>query len=206
MANRNEHPIVIFDLGGVLIDWNPRYLYRKVFASEAEMEWFLGEVCSPEWNRLQDAGRPFAEAIAEKQAEHPHYAEPIALYYHRWREMLGGVLADTLEILNAVRATQRPFYALTNWSRETFCVAQELYGFLGWFHGIVVSGAERLAKPDPAIYLLLCERYGVEPTRAIFIDDSLNNVEAAQSLGMTGLHFTDAACLRSELQALGAIP
>ncbi|HEU0203757.1 MAG TPA: HAD family phosphatase [Burkholderiaceae bacterium] len=195
----------MFDLGGVLIDWDPRHLYRKVFDDAAEMEWFLAEVCSPEWNRQQDAGRPFAEAVAAKQAEHPNCREAIAAYFERWPEMLGGVNEDTLEVLRAVRATGRRFYALTNWSHETFPVARRRYEFLSWFHGIVVSGEERLAKPDGKIFQRLLGRYALVPSRTVFIDDSRANVESAIDQGMIGLHFTDAATLRGDLLRLGVV-
>lgn len=196
---------LVFDLGGVLIDWNPRHLYRKIFDDPDEMEWFLSEVCHPQWNLRQDAGRPFAEAVAEKQAEHPDYAEAVAAYFGRWPEMLGGIHEGNLAILEEVRARGRPFFALTNWSGETYPVAQERFEFLEWFHGIVVSGHEGVVKPDAAIYDCLLDRYGLMPERTVFIDDSLANVDGARQRGMIGVHFTDAKTLRRELVELGAL-
>ncbi|WP_435105118.1 HAD family hydrolase [Arhodomonas sp. AD133] len=204
-TERETPPAIVFDLGGVLVDWNPRHLYRKLFDDTEEMEWFLAEVCSPAWNLRQDAGRPFADAIREKQAQYPRYASAISAYFDRWPEMLGGLHADTLAVLRDVRASGAPLYALTNWSHETFPVARARYEFLDWFRGIVVSGEAGLVKPDPRIYRCLLDRYGVTPVGTVFIDDSPANVEAARDLGMTGIHFAGAADLRGELQALGVL-
>lgn len=198
---------VVFDLGGVLIDWNPRYLYRSVFGDDvAGMEWFLAEVCSPAWNAAQDAGRGWDEAVEEAIARHPDQAERIRAYRDRWTETLGEALAPSVRLLDELRAGDCRLYALTNWSRETFPHARERYGFLAWFDGIVVSGEERLAKPDPAIFRLLMERHGLRPERTVFIDDSAGNVEAAARLGMHAIHFRDATQLRGELARLGVAP
>ncbi|MBN6103052.1 HAD family phosphatase [Xanthomonas sp. CFBP 8703] len=194
---------VIFDLGGVLIDWNPRYLYRQLFDDEAEMERFLAEVCSPQWNERQDAGRPWREAVAELSALHPAQAERIAAYHLRWEETLGGPLDASVQILEELHAQGVRLYALTNWSQETFPVALQRYAFLQRFAGILVSGQERLVKPDPAIFALLLSRYGIDPPRAVFIDDAPRNVHAAAAQGLHALQFRDAATLRAELRALG---
>ncbi|WP_045765313.1 HAD family hydrolase [Xanthomonas albilineans] len=194
---------VVFDLGGVLIDWNPRYLYRRLFAQEAQMEHFLREICSPQWNERQDAGRPWHEAVAELSALHPAHAPMIAAYHARWPEMLGGALDDTVAVLEELRGCDVRLYALTNWSHETFPIARERYPFLAWFEGVLVSGEERLVKPDPAIFALLCARYAITPSRAVFIDDAPRNVHAAAGIGMQALQFRDAATLRAALIALG---
>lgn len=196
---------VIFDLGGVLIDWNPRYLYRELFDDEQAMERFLAEVCHSKWNEQQDAGRPWDEAIRVLSAEFPEHAARIAAYRTRWDEMLRGPIHDSVAILHELRARGVRLYALTNWSNETFPLAFERYAFLHVFEGIVVSGAERMIKPDPAIFHVLLSRYGVHPERAVFIDDAPRNVDAAAKLGMHALHFRDAAALRMELAALGLL-
>lgn len=194
---------VIFDLGGVLIDWNPRHLYRKLFDDAAEMEAFLSEVCAPEWNLEQDRGRPWAQAIAELSSVHPTKAELIAAYRARWPEMLKGPIAGTVAILQALHAAGVPLYALTNWSAETYPIAEELYGFLGLFRGVVVSGRIGLIKPDAAIYSHTIARFGVEPGRTAFIDDSAKNVAGAEAAGLKALHFTGPETLARDLAGLG---
>ena len=192
----------VFDLGGVLIDWDPRHLYRKLFDDEAEMEAFLAEVCNGEWNERQDEGRPFAEAIAELTARHPQHRDMIAAYHERWPEMLGGALDGTVAILGELRSLGRPLYALSNWSAETFPHARERFAFLAWFRGLVVSGEVGVKKPDPEIYEILLRRYGLDPTGTVFIDDSADNVAAAQALGFEAVQFSSAAELRSRLRRL----
>lgn len=197
---------VIFDLGGVLIDWNPRYLYRKLMSSEAEIDHFLSHICSAAWNAQQDAGRPFHEAIAQLQRQHPPHAELIAAYFQRWEEMLGGAMEQSVEILRQVKNTGKPVYALTNWSRETFPRARELFGFLRAFDGIVVSGEEGVAKPDARLFHILLARYQIEARTAIYIDDSAANIATARSLGLHAIHFRDAGQLRNELNLSGVLP
>ena len=196
---------VIFDLGGVLIDWNPRHLYRRLFNDDVAMERFLAEVCSPAWNEQQDAGRPWQEAIALLCARFPSQASLIHAYRERWEEMLGGPLYDTVAILDALRERGVRLYALTNWSHDTFVVARQRYAFLRWFQDIVVSGTEGLIKPDPAIFQLLLRRGGIDPARAIYIDDTSRHVEAAKALGMRALLFQDASTLHRELSSLGLL-
>jgi 2-haloacid dehalogenase len=197
---------VVFDLGGVLIDWNPRHLYRRLFGEDVHgMERFLAEVCTPAWNERQDAGRSWEEAIVELTASHPEHAEMISAYRERWVEMLAGPLTDTLAILEELRGTGIPLYAITNWSQHTFPHALELYPFLHWFEDIVVSGREGVIKPDPAIFRVLLARSGLQADRAVFVDDSLKNVEAARRLGFHALHFSNAPGLRRELASLGLL-
>jgi 2-haloacid dehalogenase len=194
---------VIFDLGGVLIDWNPRHLYRKLFDDAAAMEGFLRDVCAPAWNLEQDRGRPWAQAIAELSAIHPDKAELIAAYRGRWHEMLNGPIAGTVAILEALHAAKVPLYALTNWSAESYPHAEELYGFLGLFRGVVVSGRIGLVKPDREIYDHTITRFGVVPERTVFIDDSAKNVAGAEAAGLRALHFTGPEALARDLAALG---
>ncbi len=194
---------VVFDLGGVLVDWDPRYLYRTLFDDESAMERFLAEVCTPAWNLAQDAGRPWAEAVAVLSAQYPHHAEHIAAYRTRWLETLRGPIQPTVDLLARLRARGVRLYALTNWSQETFPLARERFDFLGWFEGIVVSGEEKLIKPDPEIYHRLIRRYAIEPARTLYIDDSLKNVVAAEALGMHGWHFQGADGLRARMLELG---
>jgi 2-haloacid dehalogenase len=195
---------ILFDLGGVLVDWNPRYLYRKVFP-EPEMEFFLREVCTDDWNRSLDAGRPFQEAAGELQAAWPAYAQAIAWWDSRWEEMLKGPISGSVELLQALRDAGHPLYALTNWSARTFPIARNRFPFFGWFRDIVVSGEVGLVKPDPAIFRLAARRCGLEPARTVFVDDSRANVEAAKVLGFAGLHFTGAEDLRKGLEELGEL-
>ncbi|MBM3569941.1 MAG: HAD family phosphatase [Alphaproteobacteria bacterium] len=196
---------IVFDLGGVLIDWNPRHLYRKIFADPAEMERFLSEVCHGAWNVEQDAGRPWDEAIAEATARAPHYAAEIAAFRGRWPEMLAGPIAGTVAILEELRASGRPLYALSNWSAETFPIAQDLYPFLGWFRDIVVSGQEKIVKPDARIFEIMIRRGGLDPRRTVFVDDSAANVAAAAKLGFDALRFVSPEALRRDLAARGLI-
>lgn len=194
---------VVFDIGGVLIDWNPRHLYRKIFSSEEEMEWFLSEICTYEWNVQQDGGKLFSEATAELSARFPEYSDKIALYYGRWEEMLGGELKDTVKIFNELKSAGIPLYALTNWSHEAFPVAFERYGFMKQFDGIVVSGYEKLLKPDHAIYRVLMNRYNVNPAESVYIDDNKANADAAAEIGFHAIHFQSSDHLRRELRSLG---
>lgn len=190
---------IIFDLGGVLIDWNPRYLYRKLLDSEQEVEDFLSRICTHDWNEQQDAGRSFAEGIALLGQQHPDKHELIAAYFDRWTEMLGGALEETVEILAELKERGVPLFALTNFSAETFPHARERFEFLQWFEGILVSGEEGLKKPDHRIFRLLADRYGLALEKAAFIDDTLKNVKAAEDLGLHGIHFTTAPNLRRDL-------
>lgn len=203
LAGQASIDVVVFDLGGVLIDWNPRYLYRQLFDDHSAMEHFLSEICSPQWNERQDAGRPWAEAVAELIARHPDHADMITAYHERWREMLGGDIAETVEVLKALKAQQLRLYALTNWSHETFPEARRRFPFLDYFEGIVVSGEERLIKPDPAIFHRLLTRFDITPSRAVFIDDSARNVAVAAEIGFHAVRFVDAHRLRQDLITLG---
>lgn len=206
VASTITRSVVVFDLGGVLIDWNPRYLYRKLFdGDEAAMERFLADVCGHDWNLAQDAGRPFAEACALLVGQYPAQKDLIEAYYARWPEMLAGPIDGTVGILRELKLRGTPLYALTNWSAETFPLALERYEFLRWFRGTVVSGAEKLVKPDPRIYRLLIERFAIDPADAVYIDDNPRNAAVATDLGLHGIHFTDPAALRTELAKVGLL-
>lgn len=191
--------ILVFDLGGVLIDWDPRHLYRKLIDDEDDINIFLSEVCNPEWNVKQDAGRALAEATAERIALFPEKKSLIEAFYDRWEEMLGGEIAETVEILGELKAKGVTLYALTNWSGETFPIALQRFDFLRWFEGTLVSGVEKLAKPDPAIFHLLLNRYDLQAEDCLFIDDSKINIEAATRIGFETHHFTSANRLRQYL-------
>jgi 2-haloacid dehalogenase len=194
---------VVFDIGGVLIDWNPRHLFRKVFDNEEQMEWFLANICTYEWNLQQDGGKLFSVATAELQKKFPEYSDKIALYYGRWEEMLGGEITGTVDIFRKLKSDGMPLYALSNWSHEAFPVAFGRYGFMKDFDGLVVSGFEKLLKPDHAIYRLLMQRYNVNPEEAVYIDDNSDNAFAAGELGFHAVHFTSPEQLRTELRSLG---
>lgn len=207
MPGTPRRDTVIFDLGGVLIDWDPRHLYRKLFPGDAEaMERFLSTICTGEWNRELDAGLPFAEATARLRGRHPEQAAMIDAYHARWPEMIAGPIAGTVAILRALHAAGTPLYGLTNWSHETYPVALERFDFMALFRGVVVSGEERIVKPDPRIYRLLLDRFGVEAGRAVYIDDNADNAAAATALGLHGIHFTGPEALRTELAGLGLPP
>jgi len=191
---------IIFDLGGVLIDWNPRYVYRQIFDAEEKIDWFFQHICTSEWNEKQDAGRSLREATEELVTKHPEHEMEIRSYYDRWEEMLGGPIAETVEILRTLVETKKyKIYALTNWSAETFPVALQRYDFLGWFDGIVMSGEEKTRKPFPEIYKLLLDRFAVDSSRAVFIDDSLRNIEGAEAIGIAGIHYQSPQQLREDL-------
>ena len=192
---------VVFDLGGVLIDWDPRYLYRKLLADEAAVEEFLATICTPEWNAELDRGRPFAEGVAELVERYPAHAAAITAYHERWPEMLGGGIGGTVELVAELRAGGVPVYALTNWSAETFGIARERFEFLEWFDGVLVSGEERMIKPDPAIFRLLLDRFGLDAEATFYVDDSEQNVAAADRLGFDAVRFTTPAQLRRDLVA-----
>ena len=201
MANRIS--AVVFDLGGVLIDWNPRHLYRGLFGGDdAAMERFLREVCSPEWNARLDAGQSFADSIAELSLAHPDQSELIAAYRLRWPEMLGEALHGTVAILHEVRDAGIPTYALSNWSAETFPLARSRYPFLDEMDGILISGTVKVAKPDPAIFHIFLDRFGLRPETTVYIDDWDPNIDAATEFGMIAIRFEEAAHLRRDLRRL----
>lgn len=203
LADMPQLSTVVFDLGGVLIDWNPRYLYRKLFdGDEAAMEAFLTNVCTPEWNLQQDAGRPLADAYALLVKSHPQHKEHIEAWGPGFDAMMSGPIEGTVEILRELRAKGTPLYALSNWSAETFPIAVQRFEFLHWFKAVVISGTLKLTKPDPRIYQHLLEAHALTPEETVFIDDAPHNVAAAAALGIHALQFTDPVALRKSLVEL----
>lgn len=196
---------VVFDLGNVLIGWDPRNLYRKLFGGrDSEMEWFLENVCNNTWNLEQDRGRSFADGVAHLMTLHPVSLHAMIRAYHeRWSEMLSGEIPGSVAILRALHGGAVPIYAITNWNHETFRQARQLYPFLDLFKGIIVSGEEGMLKPSPDIFSLFLTRYGLTAPGCIFVDDSEKNVLGARAAGMTGLHFTSAERLADDLRKLG---
>jgi len=200
-----EIDTIIFDLGGVLVDWNPEYLYAEVFHGDKQkVDWFLSEICTNDWNAEQDAGRTLQEATEMLLIQYPEYEAWIRMYYDRWEDMLGGAIDNTVIILNKLkRANTHRLYALTNWSTETFPIAVKRFDFLNHFEGILVSGEEKTRKPFPKIYEIMLERYQINPIKSVFIDDNLENIIAAKKFGMKGIHFKSSRQLHTELSKLG---
>jgi len=197
---------VIFDLGGVLIDWNPRHLYRKIFNTEEEVTWFLENVCTGEWNDQQDAGRSFEEATEELVQKFPDHEEAIRAWYGRWQETISGPIHETVEVLKTIKDSGKyKLYALTNWSAETFPWALDNFEFLHWFEGIVVSGVEKTRKPFPDFYQILFDRYNINPAQAVFIDDNVKNVIGSREVGLPVIHFQTPNQLKEELIKLNIL-
>lgn len=194
---------IIFDFGGVLLDWNPRYLYKDYFRDGREMEHFLADVCTPERNSELDCGFPFAEWVRKYQKMYPEYSEAIALYHTGWPKMLGGLLPDGAALLRDMKSAGYGIYGLTNWSAETICYAYEAFGDMKpLFDGIVVSGEEKTLKPGPEIYRILLDRYGLKADECVFLDDSRKNIETAVALGIKGVLYDNALRVKEELSAL----
>jgi 2-haloacid dehalogenase len=197
---------VVFDLGGVLIDWNPRYLYRKIFKTEDEIDWFMTNICTPEWNDMQDAGRSFSDATEELVKKFPEHETPIRAWYGRFPETISGAIQPTVDVLGKIKQKKaHKLFALTNWSAESFPWAQQNFEFLSWFEGIVVSGAEKTRKPYADFYHILFNRYKIDPARAVFIDDNIKNVKGSNDVGMQAIHFTSASQLEKDLLKLGIL-
>jgi 2-haloacid dehalogenase len=197
---------IIFDLGAVLIDWNPDYMYRTIFDDEQEMRDFLATVTTPDWNEEQDAGRTLQEGTDWLIQKHPHHEVNIRAFYGRWIEMLGDAFEGTVEIFKELKESNKyKIYALTNWSAETFPLAQQKFDFLNWFDGVVVSGTEKMRKPTPEFYQILLDRYNVKPEESLFIDDNYRNILAAEKLGINSIHFTSPEQLKEELLKRGIL-
>ena len=194
---------IIFDLGGVLIDWNPEYVFLDAFKGDREkMQWFFDNVCTPDWNENQDAGYPIEKATQDLVEKFPEYEYYIKLFYGDWETMLGGKIDGTVEILEKLIAQKTyKIVALTNWSNETFPIAKKRFDFLNWFQGIVVSGDEKTRKPFKDIYDITLQRFHIIPENAVFIDDNLRNIEAANALGIHGIHFKNPEILIQQLKA-----
>ncbi len=197
---------IIFDFGGVLLEWNPRHLYRRYFDQPEEMEAFLSEIDFSSWNAQQDKGRPWTEAVAVLSAQFPHRAELIRAYHEHWEESVTGAIEGTVEIVRRLKRAGYPLFALSNWSAETFPIARRKYDFLNLFDVIVVSGEVGLIKPDPAIFELAVQRTGVPASQCLFIDDHEANIDVAQRLGMQTILFRSPEALARELAEMGLLP
>jgi 2-haloacid dehalogenase len=196
-----SRPVLVFDLGGVVLDWNPRHLFRGLIRDEAQREWFLTEVCSPRWNAQMDAGKPSAEAVAELSAQYPGHASWIRAYWERWPEMLGGLVPGTGELIADLAAAGRDLYAITNFPAEVWPVTLDTFPVLSQFRDVIVSGLEGVTKPGPEIFALALRRFGVAAGDCLFIDDIAANVDGARAAGIAAVQFTSAAALRRLLLA-----
>jgi 2-haloacid dehalogenase len=199
-------PAIVFDFGGVLIDWNPRYLYQKLFADNAEaMERFLDEIGFDAWNLEQDRGRAFAVAVSELSGRFPHYADFIRAYDERWEESIGGAIEPTVALLGALKQSGYALFGLSNWSAETFRRIRPRFSFFAWFDTIILSGEVQIIKPDPRIYAILLERVGRPAAECLFIDDSPANVAVAEQLGFKTIRFESPEQLAGELTVRGLL-
>lgn len=197
---------VVFDVGGVLLDWNPRYLYTQMFGGDDEaMERFLAEICSPSWNLSLDAGKPFAEGVADLCTRYPHHSDLISAYDLRWESMVRGAFEDTVALAQRLKANGYPLYALTNFSCEKMALVRPRHDFFGLFDAMVVSGEIGLVKPDPAIYRHLLERLDLVAEETLFIDDSHLNIAGARAAGLRTIHYRSASQLSAELNRLGLL-
>ena len=197
-----KNKTIIFDLGNVLVSWNPANLYRKIFLDETEREHFLQNICTMEWHTLQDGGRSPKEGTETLLKQHPELEEPIRAFYGRWPEMFNGPIDGSVQILRELKEKGYPLYALSNWNKELFDQTVDAFPFLNWFDGKIISSEEGMKKPDENIYRLLFERYQINPAEAIFIDDNADNIATAERLGMKGILFATPEGLRTELQKM----
>ena len=195
---------IVFDFGGVLVDWNPRYMYKSVFNDDALMERFLADVCTDEWNVQQDKGRSLAEGTRLLQERFPEHHDMIQLFYDKWDVMLHSDIKENVDVLYELKGKYK-LLGLTNWSAETFPIALARYSFFGEFDGIVVSGEEKLIKPDRAIFDVLLERYKICAAESVFIDDNIANIRTANALGFNTIHVNDGMNLHDELVAFGVL-
>jgi 2-haloacid dehalogenase len=202
-SEQQQIEAVAFDLGGVLIDWDPRYVYRQLFADPADMEEFLASVCTGDWHRAHDLGADITQSCAELAAAHPEHRDMIMIWADRGEEMAAGQFDDTVELLSELKASGMPCYALSNMEPDAFRLRRSRFAFMDWFDGHVISGLEGVAKPDRRIFEILLDRHGLRPQRCVFIDDQARNVDAARELGLIALHFSSASQLRRDLQTLG---
>lgn len=196
---------IVFDIGGVLLDWDPRYLYRKLIQDEEKIETFLHTVCTYSWNLEQDRGRSWAEAVADLSAKFPEHSALIQAYDERWVEMIDGAILGSVDIMMELRRRGYPLYAITNFSSEKLKIAMQAYPFLRGFNGMIVSGDVKLLKPDPAIYKALLDTYHLNPRELLFIDDRRENVQAAWECGFHAIHFLSPAQLEQDLIETGIL-
>jgi 2-haloacid dehalogenase len=204
-SEQREIEAVVFDLGGVLIDWDPRYVYRGLFADPAEMEEFLGSVCTSDWHLSHDLGADITESCEQLALRHPEHRDMIMVWAERGEEMVAGQFDDTVELLSELKASGMPCYALSNMEPDAFEVRRVRFPFMQWFDAHVISGLEGVAKPDPRIFEILLRRHGLRPQATVFIDDKARNVDAARDLGLIALRFSSAAQLREDLHSLAAL-
>ena len=197
---------VVFDVGKVLFEWDLRYLFAKLIADKDELEFFVTHVVTPEWHFQHDAGRALDDMVAERITEFPEYAKLIAVYANRFNETIPGPVTGSLEIVQELAESGVPLFAITNFGSEFWDMFRPTQPVFDRFQDIIVSGVEKLVKPDPAIYALALQRFGLKPGEAIFIDDNHDNVVSARNNGFAAHHFTDAASLRAELVALNLLP
>lgn len=197
-------PTIVFDVGNVLVRWDPHLLYRDLIPDDEKRDWFTRNVCTAAWNIEQDRGRSWEEAVAILVAAHPEWEREIRASDERWHDTVPGVVEDSVAVLAELKAKGEKVYAITNFSREKWAECLIRFPFLQSFDGAVVSAHERLVKPDPAIFHVLLQRYGLKAGDCIFVDDSARNVETARAVGMRAVHFVEPIDLRAELRALGA--
>ncbi len=190
----------LFDLGGVFFDWDPDHFYKNVFENIEEREFFLAEVCNDQWNVQQDAGRSIAEAELELIPKFPHYEKEIKMYYKNHRKMIRGVFEESVNILKKLKDKNYDCYVLSNWSAETFEGMTDDYPFLKLFDGLLISGEDKLIKPDHAIYQLARDRFNLNPEETVFIDDKLENIQAAQEMNFKTIHLTDPNIIKTEIK------
>ena len=193
---------LVFDFGGVLVDWNPHHLYDSYFGSKEKATWFLENICTNEWNSQMDGGKPFSQGVAELSAQYPEYAKDIEAYFNRWIEMMGTEIEGMYGLLQEYKAKGYTLLGLTNWSSETFCQVKDVYPIFKLLDGMVVSAEEHCIKPSPRIYQILLERFGLNASDCVFIDDRQPNIDGADAVGMTGILFTGAQDLREKLESI----
>jgi len=199
----SETLVPVFDLGGVFVDWNPMYLFRKLFPTEEEAQWFHDTICTKDWNLEFDAGDIYAEGVAKLITRFPRYWREIQAYDLRWKETFNGFIDGTIAIHDELVAAEVPTFAITNFSWEKWVTCLGDWPFLEKFDGVIVSGLEKLVKPDPRIFWLFCNRYGMSPESCVFIDDNPLNVASALHFGMQAIQFTSPEQLRKDLKGLG---
>ena len=195
---------IIFDFGGVLVDWNPRHMYQHVFENSLEIEYFLTHICTDDWNLQQDKGRLLSEGTRILQAQFPEHAENIRLFYDRWEEMLKGDISENVVLLPELKKNHK-LYGLTNWSAETFPIALKRFSFFQYFDGIVVSGDEKMIKPGEEIFHLILSRFHLQSENCLFIDDNLKNINTANKMGFTTIHVQEKTNLKKELSLMGLL-
>lgn len=193
---------IIFDFGGVLLDWNPHYVFDPYFGSREKAQWFIDNICTAEWNSSLDAGKPFSEGIDELSALHPEWEKEIRMYHTQWLGMMGGQIDGMYDIVKDLKDKGYHIYGLTNWAAETFNMVKDMYPVLSLMEGIVVSGEEKVIKPSPEIYRILLERYALKPSECVFIDDNENNVKAAEALGIKGIRMVSREALITSLREI----